>query len=129
MRAVAYAPGASTLVRAGDLPLPRVDDAVHTLFVIPEFNEAENLPRLLSDLEGRPERVAAGSRVIVSDDESTDGTPLLAEAHEGDLVVDVVRRGENKGPGAAFRAGFDAALSSCGDEALIVTLEADTTSD
>ena len=37
--------------------------------------------------------------------------------------------GENQGPGAAFRAGFDAALAQCSDDALIVTLESDTTSD
>jgi dolichol-phosphate mannosyltransferase len=38
--------------------------------------------------------------------------------------------GTNQGPGAAFRAGFAAALSHCEDdeEALVITLEADTTS-
>jgi dolichol-phosphate mannosyltransferase len=37
--------------------------------------------------------------------------------------------GRNQGPGAAFRAGFDSALETCSDDALIVTLEADTTND
>ena len=35
----------------------------------------------------------------------------------------------NQGPGAAFRTGFDAALEHAEPDALIVTLEADTTSD
>jgi dolichol-phosphate mannosyltransferase len=106
-------------------------DAVHGLpriFVIPAFNEAENLPRLLADIDARP--WLAGSSVIVVDDGSADGTPELAEAFVGSIDVEVVRLGENQGPGAAFRAGFAAALERCAQdaEALVITLEADTTS-
>jgi dolichol-phosphate mannosyltransferase len=100
-----------------------------TLFVVPAFNEEANLPRLLRDLERRPELFTSGSRVIIVDDGSTDRTAELAEAYDGPLTVDVVRMGANKGPGAAFRSGFEAALSTGEDEALVVTLEADTTSD
>lgn len=101
------------------------------LFVIPAFNEAENLPRLLADLESRPWLFVQGSRVIVVDDGSEDGTPELAERHEGENVaVEVIRLGRNQGPGAAFRAGFARALACCApeEEALVITLEADTTS-
>jgi dolichol-phosphate mannosyltransferase len=100
-----------------------------TLFVVPAFNEEANLPRLLRDLERRPELFTSRSRVIIVDDGSTDRTAELAEAYTGPLTVDVVRLGANQGPGAAFRSGFEAALSACEDEALVVTLEADTTSD
>jgi len=106
-----------------------VDDDAPTLFVIPAFNEIDNLPRLLADLERRPELFTPGSRVFVVDDGSTDGTPEAAESHNGCIHVEVLRLGENQGPGAAFRRGFDAALAASGREALIVTLEADTTSD
>lgn len=101
------------------------------IFVIPAYNEAENLPRLLADIDSRPWLFADGSRVIVVDDGSVDGTAELAEAHvDGPIPVEVVRMGENQGPGAAFRAGFQAALHHCprGEEALVITLEADTTS-
>jgi dolichol-phosphate mannosyltransferase len=100
-----------------------------TLFVVPAFNELENLPRLFDDLERRPELFADGSRLIVVDDGSSDGTDTLVEGYEGPLPVELLRFSENQGPGAAFRAGFAAALRACPDEALIVTLEADTTSD
>lgn len=106
-----------------------LEDDVPTLFVVPAFNEAANLPRLLNDLERHPNLFRDGSRVIIVDDGSTDGTAELAEAHRGQVKVEVVRLGENQGPGAAFRAGFEAALSACESDALIVTLEADTTSD
>lgn len=99
------------------------------LFVIPAFNEVENLPRLLGDLAGRPLLHAAGSRVIVVDDGSEDGTCDLVRAYRGPLSLQLVELGTNQGPGAAFRAGFDAALAGASENALIVTLEADTTSD
>jgi dolichol-phosphate mannosyltransferase len=99
------------------------------LFVIPAFNEAENLPRLFSDLERRPLLLPPGSRVIVVDDGSEDGTPDIVQTYAGPLPLELVRLDENQGPGAAFRAGFAAALERSREDALIVTLEADTTSD
>jgi dolichol-phosphate mannosyltransferase len=100
-----------------------------TVFVIPAFNEEDNLPRLFFDLEARPHLFPVGSCVIVVDDGSADGTPALVEAYSGPLPVQLVRLPENQGPGAAFRAGFAAALEHAEDEAFIVTLEADTTGD
>jgi dolichol-phosphate mannosyltransferase len=109
--------------------LPILSASTPHLFVIPAFNEEANLPRLLRDLEARPSLFPPGSRVIVVDDGSEDSTALLADEYAGPLSVELVRLDRNQGPGAAFRAGFAAALTSCPDEALIVTLEADTTSD
>ena len=99
------------------------------VFVIPAFNEAENIPRLFADLEEHPALFPPGSRVIMVDDGSSDGTPELIEMYDGWLPVELVKLPENQGPGAAFRAGFAAVLSGSSDDALVVTLEADTTSD
>ena len=98
------------------------------VFVIPAYNEADNLPRLFADLEARPALFPAGSRVIVVDDGSVDGTGEIVERYQGPLPIELVRLDRNRGPGAAFRAGFAAALRTCSDEAFVVTLEADTTS-
>ena len=98
-------------------------------FVIPAFNEEENLPRLFADLERRPRLFPEGSRVFIVDDGSTDATAELVEQYEGGLPVELVRLEHNQGPGAAFRAGFDRALEVMPTEGYIVTLEADTTSD
>jgi dolichol-phosphate mannosyltransferase len=123
----------TTRASAGAVPVPvpelLVAPLVTTLFVIPAYNEEENLPRLFADLEGRPGLFSAGSRIIIVDDGSQDATADIVEAYDGPLRVELVRLGRNQGPGAAFRAGFDAALERCSDETLIVTLEADTTSD
>jgi dolichol-phosphate mannosyltransferase len=99
------------------------------VFVVPAYDEERNLPRLLSDLAARPALFPAKSRVIIVDDGSTDATAAVAESYAGTLPVEVVRLPENRGPGAAFRAGFALALAQVPGEALIVTLEADNTAD
>lgn len=104
-------------------------EAGPNLFVIPVYNEEENLPRLLADLETRLSLLPPGSRVIVVDDGSQDDTPMLVRAYDGPLPLELVRLEENQGPGAAFRAGFEAALENCPEDAFVVTLEGDTTSD
>lgn len=118
----------TTLVLTGDdaglLPI-----GPPNLFVIPAFNEEANIPRLLADLEARPGLFPAGSRVILVDDGSEDGTVAVASAYRGPLPLEVLPLGVNQGPGGAFRAGFARALERCSDDALIVTLESDTTSD
>lgn len=111
------------------LPRSSFAPSAAVCFVVPAFNEAENLPRLLADLEARPALFPDGSRLIVVDDGSEDGTGEYVRSYPGPLPVELVELGVNQGPGAAFRAGFAAALESCADETPIVTLEADTTSD
>jgi dolichol-phosphate mannosyltransferase len=108
---------------------PRNGAGPPNVFVVPAYNEAQNLPRLLTDLVRRAQLFPTGSRVIVVDDGSSDGTSEIAARYRGALPLELVRLGRNQGPGAAFRAGFSAALRTCPSESFIVTLEADTTSD
>lgn len=103
--------------------------AAPNVFVVPAYNEEPNLPRLIEDLESRPELFPPGSRIIVVDDGSADRTPEIVIQYTGPLPLELLRFEQNQGPGAAFRAGFAAALESCPEHALVVTLEADTTSD
>lgn len=79
--------------------------------VIPTLNEAKNLPRLLDELE----RVLQEQDfvIVVVDDNSPDGTALLAEqagARYGN--VQVIRREGKLGIGSAFNDGIKVALSS-----------------
>ncbi len=130
MSTIAVAQAAPVEAVAEDVRIRPVSrGAAPIVYVIPAFNEEENLPRLLSDLESRPDLVRAGDRVVIVDDGSADGTAALIENYGGPLPVQLVRLGENQGPGAAFRAGFAAALRDCAQDTLVVTLEADTTSD
>ncbi len=96
-------------------------------FVIPAYNEAENIPRLLADLA--PVARALGARVIVVDDGSTDGTGDVIREHAQDMHLAVVTHTVNRGLGTAINTGIRSALKESSDDDAIVTLEADTTSD
>lgn len=82
------------------IPVPRAS------VVIPVFNEVQWIEALV-------ERVAASpveKQIVIIDDGSTDGTAEKAEAlkkrHPG---LTLIRQEENRGKGAALRAGFAAA--------------------
>lgn len=96
-------------------------------FVIPAYNEHENIPNLLADLGPRVREL--GARVIFVDDGSADGTGELIEAHSDGLPVSIVRHQVNRGLGTAINSGLRAALGESRDDDAIVTLEADNTSD
>ncbi len=96
-------------------------------FVIPAYNEAENIPRLLADLA--PVARELGARVIIVDDGSTDGTGDVIREHAQDMHLAVVTHTVNRGLGTAINTGIRSALKESSDEDAIVTLEADTTSD
>jgi dolichol-phosphate mannosyltransferase len=96
-------------------------------FVIPAYNESENIPRLLADLAPRAREL--GARVIIVDDGSSDGTREAIEQHRQDLHLVVVRHTQNRGLGTAINSGLRAALGEAADDDAIVTIEADNTSD
>jgi dolichol-phosphate mannosyltransferase len=95
--------------------------------VIPAYNEAENVPRLMDDLV--PRARAMGARVIVVDDGSSDETAELLRSYEDKLDLRVISHRVNSGLGAAVNTGLRAALADAHEDDPIVTLEADTTSD
>ena len=84
--------------------------------VIPTYNEAENLPRLVSALFRLP---IQGLRMLVVDDNSPDGTGQvaddLAESHSDKLSV--LHRPGKMGLGTAYIQGFQEALKG-GAEAI-----------
>lgn len=94
--------------------------------VVPTFNEAGNLERLVPELLAALRHQAV--TILVVDDGSPDGTGdlanLLAAAHP---EVRVLHRGEKRGLGAAYRAGFAAALA--GGATHVVQMDADLSHD
>jgi dolichol-phosphate mannosyltransferase len=96
-------------------------------FVIPAYNERENIPNLMADLA--PRALELGARIIFVDDGSTDGTAETIEEHRDGLHLAIVRHNVNRGLGTAINSGLRAALGESHDDDAIVTLEADNTSD
>lgn len=98
------------------------------IFVIPAYNEEENIGLLLENI------LALGHqrteyRVIVVNDGSRDNTEKVVLSFDNRMTVNVVCHPINQGVGAVFRTGFEAALKIAQPADVIVTLEADNTSD
>ncbi len=90
--------------------------------VIPTYNEAENLPKLVSALFDLP---VSDLSILVVDDNSPDGTGELAEslAARNPRRMSVVHRSGKMGLGTAYICGFRHALEA-GAEA-IAQMDAD----
>jgi glycosyltransferase involved in cell wall biosynthesis len=82
------------------------------LVLIPAWNEAGRIGAVIKPLQ-------AQFPVLVVDDGSEDGTPLVAES----LKVRVIRHPQNKGKGVALMTGFEWALEH--EYEAVLTLDAD----
>lgn len=74
-----------------------------TLIVIPTYNEALNITRLLTEVRA----TVPDAQVLIVDDSSPDGTAALVTDHpDFDRHINLLSRSTKDGLGAAYRAGF-----------------------
>jgi dolichol-phosphate mannosyltransferase len=101
----------------------------HTWIVIPTYNEAANLERIVRAVGAQVEPAANGGyRILIVDDNSPDGTGQLADQLAGELDrVEVLHRADKEGLGHAYRAGFAHALA--GGAQLLIQMDADFSHD
>jgi dolichol-phosphate mannosyltransferase len=97
--------------------------------VIPTYNEAMNVERIVAAVNAELDRLAPGEyRILIVDDNSPDGTGQLADKLALQLgTVDVLHRPEKTGLGHAYLAGFDYALARGAQ--LILQMDADFSHD
>ena len=88
--------------------------------ILPTYNEADNLPRIVPDILEQDPRLD----VLVVDDNSPDGTGDLADglSHDSDRVF-VIHRSGKQGLGRAYIEGFRWGLER--DYALLFEMDAD----
>jgi dolichol-phosphate mannosyltransferase len=99
-----------------------------TWLILPTYNEAENLERIVRAALPRLAEAAPEHHVLVVDDGSPDGTAGLADAVGRDEPrVAVLRRPRKEGIGPAYRAGFRRALDA--GAALVVEMDCDFSHD
>ncbi|MBA3528787.1 MAG: polyprenol monophosphomannose synthase [Propionibacteriaceae bacterium] len=99
---------------------PNRPGAAKTLVIIPTYNEAENIERIV----GRVRQAVPEAHILVADDNSPDGTGKQADAlAEVDPHVHVLHRLGKEGLGAAYLAGFGWGLDHGFD--VLVEMDAD----
>jgi dolichol-phosphate mannosyltransferase len=93
--------------------------------VMPTYNEAENLDRIVHAVDAELESARAGGhRILIVDDNSPDGTGRIADALAAELdTVEVLHRASKQGLGHAYLAGFERALT--GDAELVIEMDSD----
>ena len=95
-------------------------NAGRALVIVPTYNEAENIERLVREILAQPVPLD----IVVVDDNSPDGTGRLADALAArDARVQVLHRAAKLGLGTAYIAGFQQALAGGYDYA--ITMDAD----
>jgi dolichol-phosphate mannosyltransferase len=96
-----------------------------TTIILPTYNEAENLPKLVSALLSLPLDLS----VLVVDDHSPDGTGELADdlSHEHPGKVFVLHRAGKQGLRSAYMEGFRKAFDMGADA--VVQMDADFSHD
>jgi dolichol-phosphate mannosyltransferase len=97
--------------------------------IVPTFNEAGNLERVIpAALAALEASVPGGYRILIVDDSSPDGTGEIADriASQNAAVV-VLHRSRREGLGPAYLAGFAYALEAGAD--LVLEMDADLSHD
>ncbi len=97
--------------------------------VIPTYNEAQNVGPIVRAAAAQLAEAAPGEhRILIVDDNSPDGTGVLADELARELeVVEVLHRAGKEGLGQAYLAGFQRALS--GGAELVIQMDADFSHD
>jgi dolichol-phosphate mannosyltransferase len=97
---------------------------MHTLVIVPTYNEAKNIGEVLR----RARAASPDADILVVDDESPDGTADRADAAAAELGgVHVLRRKGRAGFGDAYRAGFTWGLER--GARVLVQMDADLSHD
>ena len=95
------------------------------LIIVPTFNEADNIPRLIRDIT----RVVRHEvQVLVVDDNSPDGTGrIVSEIARDNPRVTLLARPEREGYARAYLSGFTYALKHC--HPVVICMDADLSHD
>ena len=93
------------------------------LICIPTYNEADNLPALVSEIV---KRVPPETDLLVIDDGSPDGTAELTKKLQGTFPqLHLLQRDKKEGLAAAYLAGFKWALASAKNYDWVFEMDAD----
>jgi len=102
----------------------RIDGPIKAMVIIPTYNEAENLTKIVKVIRSMPIEI----QITVVDDGSPDGTGKVADdLAAADPGVHVIHRSGKQGLGTAYVAGFKYALTKGMD--VVLEMDADFSHD
>lgn len=99
------------------------------IFVVPAYNEEKNISKLLQNTHEKMLNLGFEYKIVLVNDGSTDRTSDIVKQYQGSISVILEEHEVNKGVKQAFITGFKAALKIASEDDIIVTEEADNTSD
>jgi dolichol-phosphate mannosyltransferase len=108
-------------------PLSQNARSRKVFFVLPSYNEALSLPRLLPRIKAAMEEQGLKYEAIVVNDGSADDTLKVAQHQATLMPVTIVDHGRNRGLGEAIKSGLLKASQMARPEDVIVTMDADNT--
>jgi dolichol-phosphate mannosyltransferase len=95
--------------------------------VLPAFNEAENLGKLIENVFSSLHEFTGRYEVVVVDDGSQDSTKKVAESFLSQVPLTVLVHENNLGLGATMRDGFQYVANRCSTDDIVVAMDADNT--
>jgi dolichol-phosphate mannosyltransferase len=100
---------------------------MRSVIVVPTYNEGENIEPFLRAVR----KAAPTTDVLVVDDNSPDGTGVIAERVGADLGrIDVLHRAAKQGLGSAYREGFSVVFGRVEDPYdVVISMDADFSHD
>ncbi len=99
------------------------------IFVIPAYNEEQDIGSLLEQTHAKMTEYEQPYQAVIVDDGSTDQTARIVQQCASRMPVRAVPLRTHQGVGAAFSVGLRTALAMIQDGDVVVTKEADNTSD
>jgi dolichol-phosphate mannosyltransferase len=99
----------------------------HVRVVLPAFNEAESLGRLIPRIYEALSETAWSFDILVVDDGSSDDTYEIAQELQGTYPVQVVPHGVNRGLGAAITTCLTRGIEGLQNDDIVVAMDADNT--
>ncbi|MBP7055338.1 MAG: glycosyltransferase [Candidatus Omnitrophica bacterium] len=98
-------------------------------FVIPAYNEEENISHLLGSVEKKMCEIGLPYKIVIIDDGSKDGTSSLLQGYSADFPVVLLKHEVNRNVGQVFRTGFRYVIDHAKTGDVVITKESDNTGD
>ena len=101
--------------------------AMTVIYILPAYNEGENLGPLLNEIRTAMDRAGLEYQIVVIDDGSTDNTYAVAQDYAQRMPILIEQNKPNAGLAAALRKGLRKAIEIAAPTDAIVTMDADNT--